>query len=136
MLINKILVVGSGAREHAIVKAIDRSKHRNEIYCAASSFNPGISELSNELIILDINNPDIIVKYANEKNISLCIIGPENPLSNGVADALSNDGVKVVGPKKELAMLETSKAFTRDLLNEYKIPGSPIYSRFKNLKDL
>ena len=134
MLINKILVVGSGAREHAIVKAIDRSKHRNEIYCAASSFNPGISELSNELIILDINNPDIIVKYANEKNISLCIIGPENPLSNGVADALSNDGVKVVGPKKELAMLETSKAFTRDLLTEYKIPGSPIYSRFKNLK--
>ena len=106
MLINKILVVGSGAREHAIVKAIDRSKHRNEIYCAASSFNPGISELSNELIILDINNPDIIVKYANEKNISLCIIGPENPLSNGVADALSNDGVKVVGPKKEL---ETGK---------------------------
>ena len=74
MLINKILVVGSGAREHAIVKAIDRSKHRNEIYCAASSFNPGISELSNELIILDINNPDIIVKYANETNISLFLI--------------------------------------------------------------
>lgn len=133
MLKNKILVIGSGAREHAIVRAIDRSEHEKEIYCLASNFNPGISKLSHELIILDINNPDIIVDYANEKNISLCIIGPENPLANGVADALSNEGIKVVGPKKQLAKLETSKAFTRDLLNEYNIPGGPIYSRFKSL---
>ena len=121
MLKNKILVIGSGAREHAIVRAIDRSEHEKEIYCLASNFNPGISKLSHELIVLDINNPDIIVDYANEKNISLCIIGPENPLANGVADALSNEGIKVVGPKKQLAKLETSKAFTRDLLNEYNI---------------
>lgn len=133
MLKNKILVIGSGAREHAIVRAIDRSEHEKEIYCLASNFNPGISKLSHELIVLDINNPDIIVDYANEKNISLCIIGPENPLANGVADALSNEGIKVVGPKKQLARLETSKAFTRDLLNEYNIPGGPIYSRFKSL---
>ena len=133
MLKNKILVIGSGAREHAIVRAIERSEHEKEIYCLASNFNPGISKLSDELIVLDINNPDIIVDYANEKNISLCIIGPENPLANGVADALSNEGIKVVGPKKQLAKLETSKAFTRDLLNEYKIPGGPIYSRFKSL---
>ena len=133
MIKNNILVVGSGAREHAIVRALNRSNHEKEIYCIASNFNPGISTLVDELIILDINSPDIIAGYAKEKAISLCIIGPENPLSNGVADALSNEGIKVVGPKKELAMLETSKAFTRDLLNKYKIPGSPIYSRFKNL---
>ena len=130
---NKILVVGAGAREHAIVKSLNRSTHKKKIYCLASNFNPGISQLIDELIVLDINNPDIIVDYSKEKYISLCIIGPENPLSNGVADALSDEGIKVVGPKKELAMLETSKAFTRDLQNEYSIPGSPIYSRFKSL---
>ena len=130
---NNILVIGSGAREHAIVRALNRSNHKKKIYCLASNFNPGISQLIDELIVLDINNPDIIVDYSKEKCISLCIIGPENPLSNGVADALSDKGIKVVGPKKQLAMLETSKAFTRDLQNEYSIPGSPIYSRFKSL---
>ena len=112
MIKNNILVVGSGAREHAIVRALNRSNHKKEIYCIASNFNPGISTLVDELIILDINSPGIIAGYAKEKAISLCIIGPENPLSNGVADALSSEGIKVVGPKKELAMLETSKAFT------------------------
>jgi phosphoribosylamine--glycine ligase len=134
MIKNNILVVGSGAREHAIVRALNRSNHEKEIFCIASNFNPGISELIDELIVSDINSPEVIVNYAKEKNITLCIVGPENPLSNGVANALLSKGVKVVGPKKELAMLETSKAFTRDLLVEYKIPGAPIYSRFKNLR--
>jgi len=134
MIKNNILVVGSGAREHAIVRALNRSNHEKEIFCIASNFNPGISELIDELIVSDINSPEVIVNYAKEKNITLCIVGPENPLSNGVANALLSKGVKVVGPKKELAMLETSKAFTRDLLDEYKIPGAPIYSRFKNLR--
>ena len=134
MIKNNILVVGSGAREHAIVRALNRSNHEKEIFCIASNFNPGISELIDELIVSDINSPEVIVNYAKEKNITLCIVGPEKPLSKGVANALLSEGVKVVGPKKELAMLETSKAFTRDLLVEYKIPGAPIYSRFKNLR--
>mgnify|MGYP003301451833 FL=1 len=58
---NNILVIGSGAREHAIVRALNRSDHKKMIYCLASNFNPGISQLIDELIVLDINNPDIIV---------------------------------------------------------------------------
>ena len=130
---NKILVIGSGAREHAIIRALDRSPQYKEIYCLASNMNPGIAELCDEILIGNFNDPDFVVNYAKEIGATLAIIGPENPLANGVADALWNAGVKVVGPKKNLAQLETSKAFTRDLLKEYKIPGGPKYETFDSM---
>ena len=130
---NKILVIGSGAREHAIIRALDRSPQKKEIYCLASNMNPGIAELCDELTIGNINDPDFVVSYAKEMGATLAIIGPENPLANGVADALWDGGIKVVGPKKDLAQLETSKAFTRDLLNEYDIPGGPQYETFNSM---
>jgi phosphoribosylamine--glycine ligase len=130
---NKILVIGSGAREHAIVRALDRSPQEKEIYCLASNMNPGIAELCDELIVGNINDPDFVVSYAQEIAATLAIIGPENPLANGVADALWGASVKVVGPKKDLAQLETSKAFTRDLLKEYDIPGGPKYQTFSSM---
>jgi len=130
---NKILVIGSGAREHAIIRALDRSPQEKEIYCLASNINPGIAELCDELTIGNINDPDFVVSYAKEMGATLAIIGPENPLANGVADALWDGGIKVVGPKKDLAQLETSKAFTRDLLNEYDIPGGPQYETFNSM---
>ena len=129
----KILVIGSGAREHAIVRGLDRSSHEKEIYCLASNMNPGIAELCDEILIGNFNDPEFVVSYAKEVGATLAIIGPENPLANGVADALLNTNVKVVGPKKDLAQLETSKAFTRDLLNEYKIPGGPKYQNFNSM---
>jgi len=130
---NKILVIGSGAREHAIVRALDRSPQEKEIYCLASNMNPGIAELCDELTVGNINDPAFVVSYANETGVTLAIVGPENPLANGVADALWEAGVKVVGPKKDLAQLETSKAFTRDLLKEYDIPGGPKYETFNSM---
>ena len=130
---NKILVIGSGAREHAIIRALDRSPQEKEIYCLASNMNPGIAELCDELTIGNINDPDFVVSYVKEMGAILAIIGPENPLANGVADALWDGGIKVVGPKKDLAQLETSKAFTRDLLNEYDIPGGPQYETFNSM---
>ena len=132
-MVNKILVIGSGAREHAIVRALDRSHQEKEIFCLASNMNPGIAELCDELLIGNFNDPDFVVNYTNEIGATLAIIGPENPLENGVADALWGVKVKVVGPKKDLAKLETSKAFTRDLLREYNIPGGPQYQRFNSL---
>ena len=132
-MVNKILVIGSGAREHAIVRALDRSHQEKEIYCLASNMNPGIAELCDELLIGNFNDPDFVVNYTNEIGATLAIIGPENPLENGVADALWGVKVKVVGPKKDLAKLETSKAFTRDLLREYNIPGGPQYQTFNSL---
>ena len=130
---NKILVIGSGAREHAIVRALDRSPQEKEIYCLASNMNPGIAEHCDEILIGNFNNPEFVVSYAKEVGTTLAIIGPENPLANGVADALWEAGVKVVGPKKDLAQLETSKAFTRDLLKEYDIPGGPQYETFNSM---
>jgi phosphoribosylamine--glycine ligase len=132
-MVNKILVIGSGAREHAIVRALDRSHQEKEIFCLASNMNPGIAELCDELLIGNFNDPDFVVNYTNEIDATLAIIGPENPLENGVADALWRVKVKVVGPKKNLAKLETSKAFTRDLLREYNIPGGPQYQTFNSL---
>ena len=129
----KTLVIGSGAREHAIVRALDRSPQEKEIYCLASNMNPGIAELCDELTVGNINDPAFVVSYAKETGAALAIIGPENPLANGVADALWEIGVKVVGPKKDLAQLETSKAFTRDLLKEYDIPGGPKYETFNSM---
>ena len=132
-MVNKILVIGSGAREHAIVRALDRSHQEKEIFCLASNMNPGIAALCDELLIGNFNDPDFVVNYTNEIGATLAIIGPENPLENGVADALWSIKVKVVGPKKKLAKLETSKAFTRDLLREYNIPGGPQYQTFNSL---
>ena len=132
-MFQKILVIGSGAREHAIVRALDCSPQLKEIYCLASNMNPGIAELCDEILIGNFNDPDFVVSYAKETGTTLAIIGPENPLENGVADALWEAGVKVVGPKKDLAQLETSKAFARDLLNEYDIPGGPKYQTFNSM---
>jgi phosphoribosylamine--glycine ligase len=95
--------------------------------------NPGIAELCDEILIGNFNDSEFVVNYAKEVDATLAIIGPENPLANGVADALWEAGVKVVGPKKDLAQLETSKAFTRDLLKEYDIPGGPKYQTFNSI---
>ena len=130
---HKILVVGSGAREHAIVRALDRSPQDKEIFCLASNMNPGIAELCDEILIGNFNDPDFVVSYAKETDATLAIVGPENPLAAGVADALWDTGVKTIGPKKDLAQLETSKAFTRNLLKEYDIPGGPKYQTFDTL---
>ena len=130
---HKILVIGSGAREHAIARALDRSPQDKEIFCLASNMNPGIAELCDEILIGNFNDPEFVVSYAKETDATLAIVGPENPLAAGVADALWGAGVKTVGPKKDLAQLETSKAFTRNLLKEYDIPGGPKYQTFDTL---
>jgi phosphoribosylamine--glycine ligase len=92
--------------------------------------NPGIAELCDEILIGNFNDPDFVVSYAKETDATLAIVGPENPLAAGIADALWDTGVKTVGPKKDLAQLETSKAFARNLLKEYDIPGGPKYQTF------
>ena len=111
----KILVIGSGAREHAIVKSLSRSKRAKKIYCLATNDNPGLSNICEDIKIDDINNPDLVKNYAKKHKIDFAIIGPEDPLLNGVADALWDIKVGTIGPKKNLAQIETSKSFTRDL---------------------
>ena len=127
-----ILLVGSGAREHAIARALDRSSQDKSIYCLASNMNPGIADLCSEITIDNFNDPEIVSRYAIEIGANMAIIGPESPLEEGVADDLWNNGIKVVGPKKPLAQIETSKAFARDLLTEYNIPACPKYKNFSS----
>ncbi len=131
--VHKVLVVGSGAREHAIIRALDRSSQKKEIYCLGTNENPGIHTLCDSFTIEDINNPKIVKDYASTIEADLAIIGPENPLSQGVSDALWNIGVQTVGPKKKHAQIETSKSFTRNLLQEYNIPGGPEYYFFDSM---
>lgn len=96
--------------------------------------NPGIAELCDEIIVDDINNPQTAGRYAKEINATLAIIGPENPLANGASDKLWDLGIPTIGPKKNLAQIEVSKSFTRNLQNTYQIPGAPIYRHFKSME--
>ena len=130
---NNILVVGSGAREHAIIKALKKSSNPLQIYCLATNQNPGIISHCKKTLTVNINDPDVVLKYALQNNISLAIIGPENPLAKGVSDILWNNKIKVIGPKKNHAQIESSKSFTRNLLKKYKIPGGPIFKTFLNM---
>jgi len=90
-------------------------------------------ELCMEYIVGDFNNPSFVAGYAIKNNINYAIIGPENPLEAGLADVLWDNNIKVIGPSKELAMIETSKSFTRNLQADYKIPGAPMFKSFTSL---
>ena len=129
-----ILLIGSGAREHAIARSIAKSNINNKLFCFASNFNPGINKLSNKLEVGNTSDPVDVVQYALKHSINLAIIGPEAPLANGVVDALQKLRIKCVGPTKYLAQIETSKSFTRNLLREYNIPGCPDFRAFNNMK--
>ena len=120
----KILIIGSGAREHAILKSLWSSKGENELFCVGTNLNPGISQICEEIVLQDVNNPSLITQYAKDRDISLAIVGPENPLEAGISNELLDIGINVIGPKKELAQIETSKTFARNLLNDYNIKAS------------
>ncbi|MEK7624074.1 MAG: phosphoribosylamine--glycine ligase [Patescibacteria group bacterium] len=128
-----ILLIGSGAREHAIARAIKRSKNKTNLFCFGSNINPGIKELCAKYTVDRVTDVSVIVSLAQEKKIDWCIVGPENPLEAGVADALQNIGIASIGPTKKLAQLETSKSFTRDLLTEYNIQACPKYKFFTSM---
>ncbi len=125
-----ILIIGSGAREHAIAVALHRSPQQPPIFCCGTSINPGIKQMARHYWVGDITDIDVIVRHAKEWGIGIAIIGPEAPLEKGLADALWRNAIPAIGPKKKLAQIETSKAFARDLMQKYQIPGVPRYRHF------
>ena len=127
----KVLLVGNGAREHAIAEAVVNSG--GELYSYMSAKNPGIAKLSKEFAVGDTCKPAEIAKWAASKKAAIAVIGPEAPLEAGVVDALEKSGIAVASPDKSAARLETDKAFTRGLMKKYKVPGTPI---FKILNDI
>jgi phosphoribosylamine--glycine ligase len=129
----RILIIGSGAREHAIAVALARSPQHPELLCFGSACNPGIAALTRAYISGNINDPAAVIAFAREHNATLAVIGPEAPLAAGIADALWSASIPTVGPTQSLARIESSKSFTRSLLDRHRIAGNPIFQRFTSL---
>ncbi len=126
----KILVVGSGAREHAICEALARSTKKPEIINFANARNPGIAKLVSKIERGDVTNFDQLKAFANAEKPDFAIIGPDDPIALGAADALLDIGIKSVAPLRSLARLESSKVYARNLLNKYEIVGNPKHKAF------
>ena len=112
-----VLVVGSGAREVAIARCVSQSSIKNSLFCASKEINPQIFDLCKDYFVTDLANISDIVSYSRKNKIDFAIIGPENPLANGIVNELENVGVMCVGPKKEVALIETSKTFARKIID-------------------
>lgn len=127
----KILVVGSGGREHAICYSLLKGKKVNEIYCAPG--NAGISEIAQCLSIKD-NDIDNLYKFAKENKIDLTIVGPEVPLVDGIVDKFEKENLKIFGPNKKCSMLEGSKAFSKEFMSKHDIPTAK-YKEYRSLDE-
>ena len=115
----KILIVGSGGREHAIAASVAKSPRADKIYCAPG--NAGIAEYA-ECVDIGAMEFEKLAAFAKEKEIDFTIIGMDDPLVGGVVDVFEAEGLKVFGPRKNAAILEGSKAFSKDLMKKYNIP--------------
>ena len=127
----KILIVGSGGREHAIAWKCSQSSKVDKIYCAPG--NAGIGLIA-ECVPIGAMEFDKLVDFAKEKEIDLTIIGMDDPLVGGVVDAFEAAGLRVFGPRKNAAILEGSKAFSKDLMKKYNIPTAA-YENFDSAEE-
>ena len=126
----KVLIVGSGGREHAIAWKVAQSKKVEKIYCAPG--NAGISQVA-ECVSIGAMEFDKLVAFAKEKEIDLTIIGMDDPLVGGIVDVFEAEGLRVFGPRKNAAILEGSKAFSKDLMKKYNIPTAA-YENFTDME--
>jgi phosphoribosylamine--glycine ligase len=115
----KVLILGAGGREHALAWAVKRSKRVTEVVCAPG--NGGISQIA-RCVPVDLKDVDAMIRLAEEEKPGLIIVGPELPLSLGIVDALEERGLRVFGPTRAAAMLESSKGFAKRFLQRHKIP--------------
>ncbi|MDZ7689453.1 MAG: phosphoribosylamine--glycine ligase [Halobacteriales archaeon] len=131
----KVLVVGSGGREHAITRALAASDMVEEIHAGVSNRNPGIVELADSVRELDTNSPEEVVGYAEEAGVGYAVVGPEAPLAEGVVDALEEADVYGFGPRADEARIETDKAWARRFMDENGIDGTPEFAVFENAEE-
>lgn len=127
----KVLIVGSGGREHAIAASVAKSKKVDQIYCAPG--NAGIGQIA-ECVPIGAMEFDRIVAFAKEKEVDLTIVGMDDPLVGGLVDELEAAGLRAFGPRKNAAILEGSKAFSKDLMKKYHIPTAA-YENFDNYEE-
>jgi len=126
----KILVVGSGGREHAILWKLKQSPRVTELFCAPG--NGGISEIA-ECVPINAMDIDGMVKFSLEKSIDMVVVAPDDPLAAGMVDALENAGIRALGPRKNAAIIEASKVFSKNLMKKYNIPTAA-YETFSDSK--
>lgn len=127
----KLLVVGSGGREHAVIRKLKENKEIEKIWCA-----PGNGGISAEAECVDIKATDKenMVKFAKENGVDFCIVTPDDPLALGMVDDMEAEGIPCFGPKKNAAIIEASKAFSKDLMQKYHIPTAD-YQTFDDAKE-
>ncbi|WP_136608813.1 phosphoribosylamine--glycine ligase [Paenibacillus dokdonensis] len=121
-----ILVIGGGGREHAIVWALNKSTKADRIYCAPG--NAGIGQIA-ECVPIGVNEFDKLTAFAAEKQVGLVVVGPDDPLADGIVDAFEAKEIPVFGPRRNAAEIEGSKTFMKDLLHKYNIPTAA-YEKF------
>ena len=124
----KVLLIGSGGREHALAWKLAASPLLDKLYCAPG--NPGIATVA-ELVDIGVDDHQALIAFAKDKKIDLVVVGPEAPLVAGLSDEMRAEGIRVFGPSKAAAQLEGSKGFTKDLCARFDIPTGA-YGRFNN----
>ncbi|PLS08438.1 phosphoribosylamine--glycine ligase [Neobacillus cucumis] len=127
----KVLVVGGGGREHAIVWKLSQSPKINKLYCAPG--NPGIAELA-ECVSIAVSEIEKLADFAKKEQIDLTFVGPEEPLSLGIVNFFKEQELTIFGPSKEAALIEGSKAFAKELMMKYQIPTAK-YAAFTNYEE-
>lgn len=127
-----ILIIGGGGREHAIATCVKESKYADKIYCVPG--NAGIAQIAECEPAIGAMDFEKQIAYAKEKQIDFVIVGPDDPLVAGCADAFKDAGFAVFGPEKKAAILEGSKAFSKDLMKKYNIPTAA-YENFDNAEE-
>jgi phosphoribosylamine---glycine ligase len=131
----KILIIGNGAREHVLAETFKRSPQECELAVFATATNPAMQALASEYhLTTSLSDFDLLRDFAGRFKPDFAFIGPENPLADGIVDFLAAMDIPSVGPSQELAQLESSKSFARDLLNKYDIPGNPEFRVFTSME--
>ncbi len=121
----RVLVVGSGAREHVIAATLARSEA--PVYVAGPWVNPGLRALARDYLVIPLDRAPEISQWARSRNVELAVLGPEAAIAAGGADALRKAGIPTVGPGQRAGQIETSKAFARQLMERHEVPGLPRY---------
>src|SRR5438128_7674085 len=115
----KILIVGSGGREHALTWVLSKDRDVKEVYAAPG--NPGIAEIAT-CVPINSTNIDVLASFAAKHTIDLTVVGPEAPLGVGIVDTFRKQNLSIFGPEKRAARIETSKSFAKDLCTRYSFP--------------
>ncbi|MDP4011774.1 MAG: phosphoribosylamine--glycine ligase [Candidatus Roizmanbacteria bacterium] len=126
----KILLLGNGAREHVIAETFLRSADRPEIFVVGKTKNPGLAKLATDYLLADVCDRDAIREFAHKVGPDFAFVGPEAPIAYGITDMLLEMGIKSASPLQTVGRLESSKSFTRNLLEKYAIHGNPKYKVF------